>query len=146
MHKVENHAGRLIEVKLASPLEIGEVKQFVHELMSLIQRVNGRYVGIVDLREAHVFAPDVTEMLIQLLSGNASHVDRTALVIGESATFALQVERVIRSSNNPNRRAFRVPEEAAAWLGEVLTVTERVRLGQFVKGSTATAGAPAKLR
>lgn len=145
MHRVTNPAGRLIEVKLASPLEIGEVKQFVHELMTLIQKVNGKYVGIVDLVEAHVFPPDVTEMLIQLLSGNASHVERTALLIGESATFALQVERVIRSSNNPNRRAFRAPEEAATWLGEVLTVPEKVRLGQWVR-SYASAGAAAKLR
>jgi hypothetical protein len=137
MHKAENHTGRLIEVKLASPLEIGEVKQFVQELLGLVQRVNGKYIGVVDLHDAHVFPPEVAQMLIQLLSGNASHVERTALLIGESATFALQVERVIRSSNNPNRRAFRVPEEAVAWLGEVLTVAEKVRLEQFVRSRVA---------
>ena len=35
------------------------------------------------------------------------HVERTALLIGDSAIFSLQVERMIREANNPNRRAFR---------------------------------------
>jgi len=133
MHKVEHHVGRLIEVKLASPLELGEVKQFIQEMTRLIQKINGKYVGIVDLTEAHVFPPEVTEALIQLLSGAASHVERSAYLIGESATFALQVERAIRSSSNLNRHAFRDPHEAAVWLGQVMTTTEKVRLEQWVR-------------
>lgn len=133
MHKVENHVGRLIEVKLASPLNIDEVRQFIQEHMAIMQKMPGKYVGVVDLLEAFVFPAAVAEMLIQLLSGAASHVERTALLIGESATFALQVERVIRSSNNPNRRAFRNPGELRAWLGEVLTPNEQQRLELFVR-------------
>jgi len=137
MHKVEHHVGRLIEVKLASPLELGEVKQFVQEMTAIIQKINGKYIGIVDLTEAHVFPPEVAELLIQLLSGAASHVERSAYLIGESATFALQVERAIRTSSNPNRHAFRNPDEAATWLGVVLTTMEKIRLEQFVRGLPA---------
>jgi len=137
MHKVENHVGRLIEVKLASPLNIDEVRQFIQEHMAIMQKIPGKYVGVVDLLEAYVFPAGVADLLIQLLSGAASHVERTALLIGESATFALQVERAIRSSNNPNRRAFRVPEELTAWLGEILTPREHERLGQFMNNLVA---------
>lgn len=132
MHKAEHHTGRLVEVRLASPLEPAEVKQFVGELMAIIGRIPSKYVGVVDLLDAHVFTPDVTESLIQLLSTSSPRVERTALLIGDSATFALQVERVIRSANNENRRVFRRAEELEAWLAEVLSVEERVRLRQFM--------------
>ena len=143
MHTAEHHAGRLVEVKLASPLEPEEVQQFVRELMGIIGRIPTKYVGVVDLLDAHVFSGPVTETLIQLLSTASPRVERTALLIGESATFALQVERVIRSANSENRRVFRRAEELEAWLGEVLTVEERVRLRQFVHGVTTGKSAAA---
>lgn len=132
MHRVEHHTGRLIEVKLASPLTLEEVQQFVQEHIAMMKKIPGKYIGVVDLLEAYVFPPAVADALIQLLSGAASHVERTALLIGESATFALQVERAIRSSNNENRRVFRRADELAAWLREILTLSERARLDLFL--------------
>ena len=67
-------------------------------------------------------------------------VERTAFLIGESAIFALQVERIIRSSNNPNRRAFREAAELLHWLEEVLTLGEQVQLEHFVRDAEARAG------
>jgi hypothetical protein len=132
MYRVENHAGRLVEVKLASPLTIEEVQRFVQEHLAIMRKIPGKYIGVVDLLEAYVFPPAVAEALIQLLSGAASHVERTAILIGESATFALQVERAIRSSSNENRHAFRRPEELVTWLRQVLTIPERARLDVFM--------------
>ena len=136
MHSVANHAGRLIEVKVASPLLLEEAHELVRDLLAVMQKVSGQAVGVIDLLGAHVFAPDVAETLIQLLSGNASHVERTAMLIGESAIFALQVERAIRSSNPDKRRAFRAPEELKGWLGEVLTTEEKAALARLVGGAT----------
>ncbi|HEX2123675.1 MAG TPA: hypothetical protein VHL59_18745 [Thermoanaerobaculia bacterium] len=137
MHKAENHVGRLVEVKLASPITADEVQEFVRELMGVMARIPGKYVGVVDLLDAHVFPPAVTETLIQLLSGAAARVERTAFLINESAIFALQVERIIRSSNNDNRRAFRQPDDLVAWLAEALTAEERVRLKTFMQATLA---------
>lgn len=137
MHKAENHVGRLVEVKLASPITPDEVQEFVRELVGIMGRIPGKYVGVVDLLDAHVFAPAVTETLIQLLSGAAARVERTAFLINESAIFALQVERIIRSSNNDNRRAFRQSDELVTWLAEVLTPEERVRLKTFMQATLA---------
>ena len=134
MHSVANHAGRLIEVRIASPLTMQEVQRLVGELRSAMHNLSGQSVGVVDLLGAHVFTPDVAEALIQLLSGNAPHVIRTALLIGESAIFALQVERGIRSSDPDKRRAFRSPGELTAWLGEVLTPGEKAALERFLRG------------
>lgn len=115
-------------MKLASPLSAEEVQQFVRELTAILGRIPGKYVGWVDLREAHVFPGAVSESLIQLLSAAAARVERAAFLINDSAIFAMQVERILRSSNSDNRRAFRSPEEAIRWLGEVMTSEERVRL------------------
>jgi hypothetical protein len=139
MHNAEHHVGRLLEVKLASPVSAEEVQEFVRELMTIIARIPGKYVGVVDLLDAHLFPPPVTDTLIQLLSASSPRVERTAMLIGESATFALQVERVIRSANNENRRVFRRAEELEAWLAETLSAAERVRLRVFLDGRRAFA-------
>jgi hypothetical protein len=136
MYLVENHAGRLIEVKLASPLGIHEVEQFTQQHIALMRKIPAKYVGVVNLLEAYVFPSAVADGLTKLLSGAASHVERTALLIGDSAVFGLQVERVIRESNNPNRRAFRNGQELINWLGEVLTPTEQKQLEKFVREAT----------
>ncbi len=132
MHSAEHHVGRLVEVKLASPVTDDEVQQFVRELQTIIGHMPVKYVGVVDLLEAHVFPPAVTEMLIHLLSAASPRVERTAMLIGESATFALQVERVIRSANSDHRRVFRNAAELESWLGEALSMQEKVRLRQFL--------------
>lgn len=135
MHSVANHAGRLIEVKVASPLTIQEAQQLVGDLLAAMQNLAGPSVGVVDLLGAHVFAPDVAETLIKLLSANAPHVIRTAMLIGDSAVFALQVERGIRDSDPEKRRAFRSPGELKAWLAEVLTAEEKAALERFIGGA-----------
>jgi len=132
MHKAQNMVGRLVEVRFASPLTLDEVKQFIAEHHAIIKKLARKYVGVVDLLQADVFPVPVAETLIQLLSTMAPQVERTAFLIRESALFALQVERVIRSSNNPNRRAFREPEALQEWLAEILDPHEQGRLAQFV--------------
>jgi hypothetical protein len=134
VHSVANHAGRLIEVKVASPLTIQEAQQLAGELLAAMHDLARQYVGVVDLLGAHVFPPDVAETLIKLLSGNAPHVVRTALLIGDSAVFALQVERGIRTSDPDKRRAFRSPDELKTWLGQVLTAEENAALERFLSG------------
>jgi hypothetical protein len=132
MHKAQNVVGRLVEVRFASPLTLDEIKQYVAEHHALTKKLARKYVGVVDLLQADVFPVPVAETMIQLMSGMAQQVERTAFLIRESALFALQVERVIRNSNHPDRRAFRDPEALKQWLGEVLDPLEQNRLAQFV--------------
>ena len=133
MFKVDNHVGRLVEVRLASPLDLNDVQQFVQAMMAVMAKVQGKYVGIVDMLDAHVFPAAVADKLSQMLSGAATRVERTAMLIGNSAVFGLQVERVIRDANNPNRRVFRSTREMTSWLGEVLTPAERARMERLAE-------------
>lgn len=45
--------------------------------------------------------------------------------------------RIVREAKNPDRRVFLVPLEAEAFLGEVLTTSERMRLARFLRGDRA---------
>jgi hypothetical protein len=133
MHSIGNHAGRLIEVKLASPLTLDEVQQFMQEHMAIMARIPTKFIGVANLLQAHVFDPAVAEQLSKLLAASASHVERSAFLIGESAIFSLQVERLIRESNNPNRRSFRDGRELVTWLSEILTTQEQIALERFIR-------------
>ena len=144
MYSVENPAGRLIEVKLASPLTLEEVQQFTQKHLEIMRRIPVKYIGVVNLLNAHVFVPAVAEGLSKLLAGAASHVERSGFLIGESAIFSLQVERVIRESNSPNRRAFRNGDELVAWMSEVLTPPEKTQLQRFIREATQGAPKPAR--
>ena len=137
MHIVANHVGRLMEVTLASPVTLDEIEPFIRANLAVIQNIPGKFVGVADLLRAHVLPQEVTDRMIQLLTGNASRVERTGMLIGESALFGLQVERVLRSANQPNRRAFRSATEMAAWLNEVLTLPEQAQLQQFLRKATS---------
>lgn len=144
MYSVENHAGRLIEVKLASPLTLDEVQQFTQKHLAVMAKLPAKYIGVVNLLDAHVFTPDVAGKLSKLLAAAASHVERSAFLIGESAIFSLQVERVIRESNSPNRRAFRNGQELVAWVSEILTPPEKVELERFIREAMVEAPKPGR--
>ncbi len=132
MHQCQNLVGRLLEVRLGSPLSMENVKEFLAEHQAVTKRLARRYVGVVDLLQADVLPVPVVETLIQVMSATAPQVERTAFLVRDSALFALQVERVIRNSNHPDRRAFRSSDALQQWLGEVLDPLEQGRLAQFV--------------
>jgi hypothetical protein len=138
MYTVEHHVGKLFEVRVVTMTE-EELGRFVQDLNRVLGQIPGKYVGITDLTEAHVFPPVVTQTMIQYMSASSPRVIRSAMLIGEGATFALQIERVLRSSNSDLRRAFRRAEELEAWAGEVLTMEERVRLRRFLSARHVSA-------
>ena len=132
MYSIDHAVGRLVEVRLASPLTLEEVHQFALEYTKKASEVHGKYVGVVDITHATLFPAPVAEALIQLLSRAAEQVERTAILVGEGATFGMQVERIIRNAASPNRRAFREVATLRDWLRDVLSVEERVRLARFL--------------
>jgi hypothetical protein len=133
VYTVENRIGRVIEVKIGSPLSMEDVQQFVQRYQTVMRQVpGGKYIGVVNLLEAYVFPPAVIQALSQLLSGAGSHVVRSAFLIGESAVFGLQVERVIRDANHPDRRAFRNGRDLVTWIGEILTPGEKREVERFI--------------
>src|SRR4030095_12983156 len=123
------------------------VDEFRREHLAALPDLPERYVGAVDLRQADIFPVEVAQRLIGLLSEIAPLVERTGFLIGEGAVFALQIERILRNSAHPQRRAFREPEPLKNFLGEILTPLERARLAEFLGeggGAPRTALPPAR--
>jgi hypothetical protein len=135
---VECRVGRLLEIRPES-LQSVEAVTAIGVAISRAVRVagGGALLFCVDWRRLRVLAPDVVDALTLMIKGGNSRTVRSAALISEHATFGLQVERVLRTANNPARRAFRDPELLLEWIAEVATNAELTRARAFLLGSAA---------
>jgi hypothetical protein len=131
---VSNPAGKLISVRLSSPVTPLEVAEMRLKITATIGRLKMPFVGVTDLRSAAVFPGEMADQFAEFLRQDGPYVERTGLLIGASsgAIFHLQVERIVRDANNPRRRVFRDRLPLENWLGEVLSPPERRALANFL--------------
>ena len=136
MFTVANKSGRLVEIRLGTKLPISEAPQFVQEVMAVTAAISGRVVGITDLRLATKTAdPEMIDVVSGMLRSENPKIERNGLLVStESATFALQMDRMVKTAGTASRRVFRSRPEVEAWLGSVLTPAERARLSIFLDG------------
>lgn len=86
-----------------------------------------------DFRGATLLRPTAAERIIDLMKRDNRSVERSAILAAKSATFTLQLTRFLReSASESRRRIFTEVEPFYAWLDEVMTTEERIRLRQFV--------------
>ena len=135
---IENVAGRLVECRVRSPIDLPQVAAFAERLRVVLPAAAtaGRAVICVDLRAANVFPPEVADGFTSIMRSDNAMLERSAFLAGESALFGLQVERLIRDAQNPARRAFRDAALLRSWLGEVLDEAEKSRLGTFLESTS----------
>ena len=131
MYRVERHVGRLVEIRIWSPVSLEEAERWGHDHDAVVASVGGPYVCLVDLVDATVFPPDVVKRYVETMRSEHQLL-RTATLLSPSPTLGLQIQRMIREADHPERRAFRDPNELAAWFGEVLTEPERARLAALL--------------
>lgn len=134
MYTIENRVGRLIELRVESPVTEEELAQFHDTLAKACKPVKGQIALCTDLVGATVFLQPVAARWIEIIRQESPIVERNAVLVGEGAVFSMQVERIIRQAGFKNRRAFLAPAALTAWLGEILTTRERTRLDQFLHG------------
>jgi len=140
---IENRVGRLVEIVMASRMTVDEMVQFRTRMWSVLSQIAGKAVIVVDLRRAEMFSQDVAERLLQMLKTDNPKVERSAYVLEGAASFALQVERIIREAalggekgRVPVRQTFRDPKLAEAFAGELLDAAEREQLQRFMTALT----------
>jgi hypothetical protein len=131
MYRVERHVGRLVEIRIWSPVSIEEAEVWGRDHDAVVASVGGPYVCLVDLVGATVFPPEVVARYVETMKSEHQLL-RTATLLSPSPTLGLQIQRMIREANHPERRAFRDPGELVAWLGEVLDEPERHRLATLL--------------
>lgn len=131
MYELRRTVGRLVEIRIASPVELSEAAAWGAAHDALIDAVVGPYVCFVDLVDATVFPPEVVDAYVSVMKSEPRLL-RTGTLLSPSPLFGMQIQRMIREADNPNRRAFRAPEELFAWMSEVLDLEERLRLRQLL--------------
>jgi hypothetical protein len=133
MYTIENRVGRLIELRVESPVTEEELLQFHDKIAKVIKPIKGQLATCTDLAGATVFLQPVAARWIEIIKQENPIVERNAVLVGEGAVFSMQVERIIRQAGFKNRKAFLAPAPLIAWLGEILTARERARLEQFLQ-------------
>jgi hypothetical protein len=133
MYTIDNRVGRLIEIRVESPVTDEELSQFHDRIAKVIKPIKGQVATCTDLVGATVFLQPVAARWIEIIKQENPIVERNAILVGEGAVFSMQVERIIRQAGFKNRKAFLAPAALTTWLGEILSVRERARLEQFLQ-------------
>lgn len=133
MWTIEQRVGRLVEIQVVSPILMPELVGFGQRIGEIAARLaRSGFITCTDLTGANILPPDVAEWFIRLMQRDNPVLERGAFLIGTSAVFALQLERMFKQSSSHTRRTFREPGPLLAWLGELATPAERDRLRRFL--------------
>jgi hypothetical protein len=133
MYTIENRVGRLIELRVESPVTEEELLRFPDMLAKACKPIKGQIATCTDFAGATVFLQPVATRWIEIIRQDSPLVERNAVLVGEGAVFSMQIERIIRQAGFKNRKAFLASAPLMAWLGEILTARERARLEQFLQ-------------
>jgi len=133
MFTIENRVGRLVELRVESPVTYEELLQFHNTLAKVCKPIPGQIAMCTDLVGATVFTQQVTQRWTSIIKQESPLVQRNAVLVGEGAVFSMQIERIIRTAGHQNRKAFLATSDLTAWLGEILTVRERARLETYLR-------------
>jgi len=135
MLEVRRVEGRLVVVKVVSPLTLEEIAQGDLQMKQSTAEAGGKVVISADYRATRLLNPAEAEALITMFRSHNDSIERSAILVSEESAMAvLQMSRVIKQANLPTRRAFKDPKELIVWLGEVLTPAE----GLCLQDSLAT--------
>lgn len=132
---IDRIVGRLVETRWVSPMSDENMQHFLSRTAVIFKAAQGPLVVFADVTQALVLPQERINELIALMKSDNEKIERNGMLLGQSATFALQVERVIRQAGNPKRRTFREFAPLRQWLAPVLTPDELVRIDDFRKES-----------
>jgi len=125
-----------VEAWISTPLSVDEANRLFIETRTCVNSVvaAGRKVVIVcDLTQVNLFAPEVSDKLLQIMRGDTPQMERGAYWLSEALPmFSLQFQRMIREAGNPERRIFTRRLGLESWASERLTPYERERLHEFL--------------
>ena len=127
MYSVKKRVGKLVEIRIWSPVSPEEAVDWAAEHDQIVASVGGPYVCLVDLFDAKVFPQAAVDAYTAVMK-DEPQLRRTGTLLSHSPTSALQVRRMLREVDNPVRRAFTEVVPLLEWLEPALTPAEQMRL------------------
>lgn len=113
MINVSHAIGRLAEIRMTPPITGDDLVIMQRDVSGILGRVPGRIVVCADLSGATVFPSDLADRLARFFRTGNSRLERTAILAG-SATFFLQVERLLREGGGSRPEAPSPTREAGS--------------------------------
>lgn len=121
-----------IEAGYRNLVDITDIDAEIARLSGVIPS-SRRLVLAIDWRKCFVMDEGAARQLLSSMRGTNARIECSgALLPVESPVAMLQLNRMLRESQNPARRGFDDPQDLVAWLSDVLTPEELSRLRVFI--------------
>jgi hypothetical protein len=128
--------GRLLEIRLPPFRTVDDVVKTQGLFGLQIARLppEEKFSIAADWRAVQIMPPDTAARAREMLAAANQRITRSAiLTLPANPTTNLQVVRLVREAQSPNRRHFTDTLAMHHWLSEVLTPEESARLREFLQ-------------
>lgn len=93
-----------------------------------------RAILCADHRPVNIYVQEVADRLMEMFKPLNAHLERVAIIAAPSnATFAMQLDRIVRAAGYAARKVVYAPDDAVQHLAPVLTPQELKRARAFLQ-------------
>jgi len=128
--------GRLVEARVFGLRSRKDVEDYGHAFGTHLMRLpqGMRAILCADHRPVNIYVQEVADRLMEMFKPLNAHLERVAIVSAPSnATFAMQLDRIVRAAGYAARKVVYAPDDAVQHLAPVLTPQELKRVRTFLE-------------
>ena len=128
--------GRFLEARVFALRTRKDVQDYAEAFGTHLMRLPQGTQAILcaDHRPVSIYVQEVADQLLQLFKPMNAILERVAILAAPSnATFAMQLDRIVRAAGYTARKVVYTPEEAVQHLAPVLTPQELKRARAFLE-------------
>ena len=132
MVTVTHRVGKLVAVRVQSPVTYREATLLKPRMEAVIGRMTSPVFLACDLSDARVYSPDVAEKIMSALQTRWPTVRRLGVVINPGSALGGQVYSMFRELADSDRQAWVRAKEMVSHLSELLGPGEQQGLRDFL--------------
>lgn len=144
MVTVTHRVGKLVAVRVQSPVTYREATMLKPRMEQVIGRLNGPVCVACDLSDARVYSPDVAEKIVAALKERYPTAQRIGIVVHSGSSLGGLIYSYFRELDDPERQAWVRAREMVSYVSERLGGAEQQGLRDFLEEATSSAAMSAK--
>ena len=128
--------GRLVEARVFALRSRRDVEDYGNAFGTHLMRLpqGMRAILCADHRPVSIYAQEVADRLLEMFKPLNAHLERVAILAAPSnATFAMQLDRIVRAAGYAARKVVYATDDAVQHLAPVLTPQELKRARAFLE-------------
>src|SRR6185369_8629278 len=111
MFTIDVKVGRLLELRVLGPTVPEDLDRGRDRMAHYFKTIPGKLVACCDFSQASTFSPETAGRVLDTFRHDNPGLERSGILVSDSTIFSLQLERLVKHGDNPNRRCFRDPFE-----------------------------------